>query len=239
MTEELVDEIFDELRELGPDVIAFDTVNEYLDPRGSTDKSRDVVQALQPFHRLARELNCSVIILRHLTKDHSKKAMYRGQGSISFSAKARVVVAVGLDPIDDDITRFALTKLTFVKNRFADAFYVEDQSTQEDLIKFKFKWLDPIPGLTSDQILGTQTDGGPGRPRDKRDEAKEFLLDRLDEGPMERSKIYTMAVKAKHSIATLKNAATELRIVKWQKRKGWWWWALPEHAPPYARKQRK
>jgi hypothetical protein len=207
-------------------------VNDYFDRWANTDKSRDVAQALQPFQRLAKELNCAVVLIRHLTKNHEQKAMYRGQGNISFVGKARNVLQLGTDPQDDEVTRIALGKSDLVgKKQRLLKFRVEDLSSESEPMKRKFTWEGHTYG-TSDDVL--QTRGSVGRPPEESDAAEEFLLRELEDGPVESNKIDRMREAHNISARTLERVAKDLGIKRIRKGKEWWF-ALPDELGKVAK----
>lgn len=227
LTEDNVERVIELVRPHHPSIVAFDTLTDYFARWANTNTSRDVVQALQPFKQMAKELDCSVTLLRHLTKDPTKGAMYRGQGNISFTGKARIVLALGLDPENKSITRIATTKLNIVPEPEALTFSVKDISTIDDQLAFKFSWGARIAGLDADEVLGTVKN--PGRPATELQRAEQFLLEALTDkglqvdGRVEQRRIFTMARARDISDITLRRAARKLDVVKRQDRDGWWW----------------
>ncbi len=82
-------------------LLIIDTLSAYM---GGVDTHRDadVRRVLSPLADLARETNVTILGLRHLNKDESGRAIYRGQASIGFTAQARAVWMVVRDPDDDE-----------------------------------------------------------------------------------------------------------------------------------------
>lgn len=212
------------LRPIRPLVVVFDTLNEYLESKANTNNGRDVVQALQPFKKMAQELNCAVVLIRHLTKDGNRKAMYRGQGSISFNGKARIVISIGAHPEDPDVACMAHTKMQFGKKPQALSYEVRWKGTQEERDRFHFSWGGFEPYSVED-ILGGEDRKGPGRPDTARDAARTFLTEALADGPLEFERLERMAEARSISTSTLRRAADELGIVK--PRGGKSTWSLP------------
>jgi len=206
-----IDKILLAIRRTRPLLVVFDTVNDYLDSAKSTNNGRDVTQALQPFRKLAKELNCAVVLIRHLTKDSNKKALYRGQGSISFVGKARIVITVAPHPEEEGVSCMAVTKLSLGKKPKTLTYEVRDESTSEERHAFSFCWGGHID-LTAEQLVNP--DKEQGRPPQERDEAKDFLLEALEEGPVEVRRLERMADARSISMSTLRRAANELNIVK-------------------------
>lgn len=116
MDEEDIELVYQAMEDLKPDLVVFDTLNNYL---GSADthNSKEATQALTHFSVLARDFDCCVVVLRHLNKGNSQ-ALYRGQGSISQVGVARVVLTVG-HPKDEDMKDENWVCLAVNKNNLA------------------------------------------------------------------------------------------------------------------------
>lgn len=144
--------VVDRLRELSPQLVVFDTINTYI---GATDtyRSSETQQAMGFFKHIATELDCSVILLRHLTKGSGVKAIYRGQGSIAFTGAARIVVTVATLPDDDSIRVVACTKNNLTKP-FRSFTYSIDGLPDRDgkTNRSKLHWGD-IVDLSSDALI--------------------------------------------------------------------------------------
>jgi hypothetical protein len=224
LTVDNVDDIIDQLRPSKPGLIVFDTMNDYFARWADTHKGRDVVHALQPFKHMAKELNASIVLVRHLRKA-SGKALYAGQGSISYVGKARIVIAVAKDTEADvaenvDLVRMAVSKANEVRGGRALEFRVVDISTPERDGEFKFRWGKYVD-KTADDILNVP--GEVGRPAEARERAKAFLLDKLKDGRMESTRLIGQAEAAEISKRTLERARDELGIEPYQEGRKWYW----------------
>lgn len=100
--QKLVDEIGDVV------LIVFDPVSPYL---GDTDTHRDsdVRAILAPLSAFAEKNNIAVLLIRHLNKDSSKKAIYRDSGSLAFMAAMRTAWLVSNDPDNPESKRRLMT----------------------------------------------------------------------------------------------------------------------------------
>lgn len=86
------------LNEYEPELVVIDPIHQYINPKVDIFRANEVRPILKGVAKLAKKHNCAVLCVRHLTKGNSDKALYRGQGSIDFSAAARSVLLVGYDP---------------------------------------------------------------------------------------------------------------------------------------------
>jgi len=66
-----------------------------------TNKQGDARGIMDKLTRLAKRHNCAIVCVRHLNKGNRDKSIYRGGGSIDFTAAARSVLLVGVDPSDN------------------------------------------------------------------------------------------------------------------------------------------
>ena len=67
-------------------LVIIDPVMSYLDPDVDSHKDQSVRSALMPLAAMCQRTGVAVLLLRHLNKDSSKSALYRGGGSIAFAA---------------------------------------------------------------------------------------------------------------------------------------------------------
>ncbi|MEP6827246.1 MAG: hypothetical protein ABJA10_04155 [Aestuariivirga sp.] len=89
----------------------------------------------------------------------------------------------------------------------------------------KVVWTGTTDQLDADSIL-SRPPLDRGRPNQEREDAKNFLLAALDDGPVEKSRIDRMAEARSISDITLRRAADDLTIVK-SKRGKVSVWSLP------------
>ncbi|PIT98296.1 MAG: hypothetical protein COT71_01335 [Candidatus Andersenbacteria bacterium CG10_big_fil_rev_8_21_14_0_10_54_11] len=67
-----------------------------------------------PLAKVAEKHKAAMVCVRHLTKSARDRAIYRGQGSIAYTAAARIVHLVGMNP--DDKTKRVVVP---IKNNLA------------------------------------------------------------------------------------------------------------------------
>lgn len=212
--EEALEEMLNELREIKPELVVIDPINPYL---GLTDtgNAAQVSQAMVPFVEWAKELNCAVCLVRHLTKGNKEKALYRGQGSIAFTGTARIVASVGVHPDDPGARVVVVNKTNLAAKGRAVAFKVIAlPDTLKERGRAKFEWMG-LCDFTADEILAAKEER---KGDDKEKGAIEFLKKVLDDGPVELSKVENMANKRNIPPRTLRKAM-ELMDVR-QRSKG-------------------
>lgn len=221
--DDALDDVYEALEELKPTLVVFDTLNTYIG-KADTHKSSEVQQAFSHFKQIAKDFNCAVLVLRHLTKSKGgDKAIYRGQGSIAFTGLARVVMTVGSMPEEPEIRVMAVTKINVARPPKAVCFTIQEMPKERS----KFVWGDFVD-LTSDDILSAPVKKKDGT--DPVEEAKEFLEEVLKGGPEEVAKVKRMAEKRSISWKAIQRAAEILdleEIITGPKSKQVRNWGLP------------
>lgn len=220
--EDVVEKIYEYMEKHRPTLVVFDTLNTYI---GKADafKGHEAQQAFVKFKSLAKRFHCAVLVLRHLTKGKMERALYRGQGSISFAGLARVVMTVGCVPDDPDTRVMAVTKINVTKPPKALTFNIDAlPDTIKEKDRSKFRWGEFVD-LSSDDIIGSP----PKTNNNEREDAKTFLKDALESGEVTSTKIAKMAEARSISPRTLQRAADDLQIKKrtegfGKKKKSYW-----------------
>lgn len=196
-------------------LLVLDPLSAFL-PSG-TDSHRDaeVRAAMVPLVMMARERGCVVVLVRHLNKTAGANAVYRGGGSIAFTALVRFGFAVGRHP--DDRQRRVLC---CVKNNLS----AEPPSLVFEVVPVddvaRIAWRGACD-LTAEQVLNRSAAETPA------DDATAFLLDALAEGPQPAGDIGQQALALGISTRTLARARAELRVVS-RKDGRQWVISLPE-----------
>lgn len=223
--EDALDEVYDYVEASRPSLVVFDTINTYM---GKTDafKGHEVQQAFAKFREIAKRFNCAVVVLRHLTKSTKEKALYRGQGSISFAGLARVVMTVGVVPEEPDIRAMAITKINVARPPRALTFTIESlPDSGKDRDRSRFVWGD-FQDFMADDLLAAPSKSN----NSEKEDATAFLEAQLDEGPLELDKLERMAEKRSIGKRALEKAAEGLGVVKQSKGFGKakrMFWSLP------------
>jgi RecA-family ATPase len=97
------------IKKVGAKLLIIDPIMAFLT---NTDANSDqsVRQALKQLSDVAKRTGCAIVCQRHLNKGSSPKAMYRGGGSIAFTAHARSALLVAEDPDDKHKRLLAVVK---------------------------------------------------------------------------------------------------------------------------------
>jgi hypothetical protein len=213
--EDALDFIYEELERIKPVLIVFDTLNTYIG-KADTHKASEVAQAFNIFGEMAKDFHASVLVLRHLVKGGGA-AIYRGQGSVQFAGRARVVMSVGVDPDDTDTRAMAITKINIGKAPQALTFRIEGEGRGDES---KFIWGEFV-NLSSQEIMDAAAEArAEGKQGAGIQEAMEFLEGTITNEAHDVMKLYRMGEKRSISRKMIDRAASKMNIRKKAKGKG-------------------
>lgn len=212
--EDAIEEIYDHLELIKPVLVVFDTLNTYIG-KADTHKASEATQAMGVFKQIADDFDCSVLLVRHLTKG-SGSAMYRGQGSVAFSGSARVTMCVGVDPDDSDTRVMAIVKGNLAPDPGGLAFRIEARAKERS----EFIW-DGFNKLGAQEVMDASTQAREkGKQGDSIQEAMEFLEAQITGVAIEVEKLYRMGEKRSISRKMLDRAASKMNVTMKTKGKG-------------------
>ncbi len=227
-TSTLADALHEALTRTGARLVVLDPVTDFLGPAVSLPSETSVRQALAPLRRLARQHDCAILMIRHLNKEESGRALYRGVGSIAFVAVCRLCWVVGPDP--DDPTRWVLAqqKNTYRGKQPSRLFQVERAEGQSE----KLTWLGES-ACTNDRLLGRPERAPRLAPALER--ARAFLVEFLKAGPRLSDDVWRAAQELGLSDRTVGRAKPEaqVRCVRtWSEGQCRSYWMLPGQQLP-------
>ncbi len=197
-------------------LVIIDPINAYLGGNIDTYKDSALRSVLTPLAKLAERFNVAIVCVRHLSKGSGIKAIYRGVGSIGYTAAARVVHLVGINPNNEDERAIICVKNNLAPKPPALSFELADK---------QFHWLGETT-LTAEQLLGDPTP----QKLTAIDEAKEYLLDRLKDGPLRATEVENGAELLGISERTLKRAKSAIGVESNKEgfgNEGYWVLSLP------------
>ena len=202
-------------------VLVIDPINAYLGTKLDTNRDAALRSVLTPIAALAAKHGVAIILIRHLTKGSRDKPIYRGQGSIAYTAAARLAMIVGKNP-DDEQERV----IAWVKNNLGP----EAPAIAFSLDEGQFRWLGETDVTAAALVApekGTEE-------RSALEEAKGFLRKTLAGGPAATTEVEKQAKGIGITDRTLRRAREALGIkpeaVHEHGKAGAqrWVWALPE-----------
>lgn len=191
-----------------------DPIVAYLPEKTDMNSASAVRPVLARLAKVAEETGVAITFVRHLAKGTRDKAIYRGLGSIDFTAACRSVLMVGFDPNDGQKRVVAHGKSNLA---------APGPSLAYTLKGGRF-------GRAGRSLLSAEDLGAPPPDADQRsarEEARDFLLQTLADGPKPQLEVQAEASKLHISVASLRRAKGDLGI-KAKKTPDHWEWSLPQ-----------
>lgn len=202
----------DVIRDLKAKLVVLDPLQAFLGADVDMFRSNEVRPLLSQLGKIAENQRCAIIAIRHWTKVIGGKAIYRGQGSVDFTATARCVLALGEAPDDDSMRIIAQSKNNLAPFGKSQVFQISDDG---------FHWCG-----TSDIDANTLTTMQPNKRQHQRHHAADWLKGCLKGGPMAATTVQAAAEAVGIAEASLRRAKTALGILS-TKEGGAWFWRMP------------
>jgi hypothetical protein len=197
-------------------LVVVDPIQSYLGAEVDAHRSNETRPVLDGLSRLANEFGCCILLVRHLGKAPTGRAIHRGLGSIDLTGAVRTELMAGTAA---DGSGRAMVQVKNNLGPFGKALgYTIDTDGS-------FRWTGESE-LTASSLLAAEScadEEGAGQ------EAEDFLRDTLRGGPRLQKEIMADARQVGIAERTLRRSKKRLRIVA-RKRgmEGGWEWELPE-----------
>ena len=207
----------DALRQTQARLVIVDPIQSYLGAQVDAHRSNETRPVMDGLVRLAEEHGCCILLVRHLGKAPTGKAIHRGLGSIDLTGAVRTELLAGCSP--DDPAQRALVQVKSNLGSFGPSL---GYSIEPD---GRFRWTGESH-LTASSILAPEQNG---EENGAMAEAQGFLLSALAQGARPAREVMAEARQEGITERTLKRAKKDLRVLS---HKGSmsdpWEWALPE-----------
>jgi hypothetical protein len=102
-----------QIKTLGISFTVFDTITEFLDPKLKTNEADDVTQVIRSLRRVATRTNSAILGIGHSNRIDSGDSYKRIGGSVAWHNRAKSVLMLGEDPVEDDIIHLFHEKSNF------------------------------------------------------------------------------------------------------------------------------
>jgi hypothetical protein len=205
-----------------PVLVVIDPLFGFLPPKVAANLDQCMRQALTPMAKLAEWTGCTILLLRHLTKQWSWRAVLRGLGSIGIIGAARTGLITGPHPDDPMARVLAVPKTNLAVQPPALGYRIVSSPAGQPVVE----WIGPVD-VTADAL-------GARQKREKgvkmADRAVDWLRRELANGPRKSADIHTAAAEAGIPERTLWRAKDWLsaKTHKVHDRKAdrseWWWY---------------
>ena len=199
---------------------------------GDSHKNTEVRRALQPLVGLAASCNCAVVGISHFAKGgQGSDPTQRVVGSVAFSAVARVVMVAAKVKGEngEDARILARSKSNIGPDNGGFHYHPEQVEALPGIQASRIAWGKAVEGtarelLTDpDEVLEDEGESS------ARDEAEEFLIQLLKEGPSPTKHVEAEAKAAGIAWRTVRRASDVLGIKK-RKSDGGWYWSVPDES---------
>jgi len=221
LTEEMVAWLDGEIAEKRPAIVILDPIQAFM--AGVDGNSNiDVREFMSRLAEIAGKYLCAILCVRHFGKSEQDKAMKKGLGSTDFIGISRN--QWGLARRNDGVQGFIVfhMKTNFERGK-AMLFTMGDadgRKGEQPEIAF-----DRFEDMDADAFFaGPSAKRGPVQ--DEREAAKDFLLERLADGPQPVSVLKRDGEARGISSTTLNRAADDLNIIKAEHEGRRWYWSL-------------
>jgi hypothetical protein len=204
------------LEEHKPALLVIDPLQAFLGAGVDMHRANETRPVLAGIAKLAEKHGCAVLLIRHLGKSQADRAIYRGLGSIDFTAAARSVLLAGQDPQDPSTRAIIQTK---------NSLAAPGPSIGYEITGSGFRWTG-LSNLTATQILAPDRRPDAGS---KLDTAGDFMWEQLSGGPVKIHDILALSRKLGISDATLARARKNLGVTSYQEKgsRGNWFYTIP------------
>lgn len=198
----------DVIHDMQAQLVILDPIQAFLGGKVDMFRANEVRPFMAQLGRLASVHHCAVMAIRHLTKG-TGKAMYRGQGSIDFTAAARSVLVVG-ESLEDERKRILAQSKNSLAEKGASIVY---QITDEG-----FFWCGTTQ-VGADELLSAQ----PQKKEQQIQAVCEWLIDVLKRGAKPATLVYDEADANGIAKRTLERAKATMHILTYKQGPRWYW----------------
>lgn len=205
-----IDVLEDALTRTGAAMLIVDPIQAFVGANVDMHRANEVRPVLARLSKLAEQYNCAVLCIRHLSKASADRALYRGLGSIDFTAAARSVLLAGRDPSDTDRRALVQIKNSLAHEGTALTYAIEDDC---------FMWCG-LSDLTASGLLAADASESD---RSALDEAKDLLSTLLNHAPRPTKDVEREARAAGIADRTLRRAKAELGVRSQKVGEVWHW----------------
>ena len=202
------------LEDVRPVLVVIDPLQAYLGNGVDMHRANETRPILSGLAKLAKDYQCAILIIRHLNKSGSSKAIYRGIGTIDFTAAARSIIFVVQEPNTGRIVMLQ------IKSSCASAGVSQSFELQPD---HGFTWCGISRFKVEELLASPLINNNEKYAKSDKEEAIEFLNELLACEPLLVNEIRAQAKLAGISFRTLERAKTQLGFKAYRQGKHWYW----------------
>jgi putative DNA primase/helicase len=199
------------MAELQPTLVVVDPLAVYIGGKVDMNRQNQVREFMGPLGKIAQEHNAAIALVHHAKKAQGGKAIHQSLGSIDFVAAVRSVV--GVYEYEGNVV-MAHAKHNLSPRGATLAFSISDKGV---------RWLGPIQVTADELAFGPEAQ----ERRTLKQEATDWLLRLLGNGPCSAESVVAQAREAGFSKRTLESAKAAAGAKSSREGSSWWWY-LPD-----------
>jgi len=202
--------------EFDTDLLVIDPIMAFINQKIDTYSDHSTRLCLARLKEFAERTNISIIALRHLNKKTGDIAIYRGGGSIAFTATSRSVLIVGKHPEEENVFVLACNKNNLAKLPQSLTYEISEKTLTDSngrtIYTSKIHWL-KTSELQADDIVDAKSNNNKVTKLDKCVECIEQVL--IVNGPMLSRELQTKVIaECKISFAHYQTARKKLKLLR-------------------------
>lgn len=132
-------------------LVIIDPIMAYISRDVDTHSDQSSRECLSRLKEFAEHTDISIVMLRHLNKRSGDSAIFRGGGSIAFTAASRSNLIVGNHPSEENVNVLASVKTNLGVKPKSLTYTIESVETKHGSIG-KVTWLEEV-GINADEIV--------------------------------------------------------------------------------------
>lgn len=207
------------LEQYQPALLVVDPLQAFFGRGLDMNHANETRPVLADVATLCKEQRCTILYVRHLAKAHKEQAIYAAIGSIDISAHVRSAMLVGVD--QDHPTRRILAHHKASNAPEAESLAFTLTSVEREMFRAdnssviveasRVDW-DGLSALTAFDLLQPQKNEDEQEDKSALEQAREFLQELLQQGPVLYSEVQKALKHAALSTITVKRAKISLGV---------------------------
>lgn len=206
-----------------PILVVIDPIVAFMSAGAELNKATDMTRFMAEVDKIAREYDCTILIVRHLRKSGDGDAMMQGIGSVALAGRVRSMLVMGKHPDDAEVKAVAHAKSNYGPEGPTFTFSLQ----QKDGVPV-VRWLGIDETLDADRLVQPPSQSGPGRPPEASAEVRTFLESYLAGTERASTDVFGQAKSRAFAVVTVRRVARDMGVI--MKRAGQKsLWSLPKH----------
>ncbi len=212
------DRILQAIKQFNAKLLILDPMSSYIGDECSLNNANETRAEFNHLISVAKETGCAIVIIAHMNKAKDINPLYRTNGSIDIAGAVRSILAITKT---NNIENLSERYMVQVKSNLAPM----GKAILFEVAEKGVNFIDEVE-LTAEEAFSSLLPKI-GRPNEKEESAKKYILNMLKNGKMLASECEEKLRLAGFKKSTIKKAKKNLGV---QSEKGGfiWYWSLPE-----------